>query len=287
MNDNQDLRYFPVLNNGNLVTLNFCCFESLFKVKLHLVKFFRMYFKTVFVFLILIMWGCSSGKKIMQSPKILVFAATKGFRHKSVTDGKTALLKMGLEKNWSLDTTEDATLFTHTNLKQYGVVVFLNTTGNILNDEQQTAFEKYIQAGGGFVGIHAAADTEYEWPWYNGLAGAYFESHPKPQTALYTVVNKKHPSVNFMPDTLRRPEEIYNFKSFKNELVNVLITVDEKSYTGGKWAITIPFHGIIITMVAGLFIQSGAITLKLLPSDYFLIILQAPSNGQWENDNFI
>ncbi len=193
-----------------------------------------MYFKTVFVFLILIMWGCSPGKKIMQSPKILVFAATKGFRHKSIADGKTALLKMGLEKNWNVDTTEDATLFTHTNLKQYGVVVFLNTTGNILNDEQQTAFEKYIQAGGGFVGIHAAADTEYEWPWYNGLAGAYFQSHPEPQTALYTVVNKKHPAVNFMPDTLRRPEEIYNFKSFKNELVNVLITVDEKSYTGGK-----------------------------------------------------
>ena len=178
--------------------------------------------------------GCSSAKKVMQSPKILVFSGTKVFRHKSIAEGKIALLKMGSEKNWKVDTTEDATLFTESNLKQYHAIVFLNTTGNILNDEQQNAFQKYIQAGGGFVGIHSATDTEYDWPWYNNLVGAFFESHPKPQVALYSVVNKNHPAVTFMPDTLRRFEEIYNFKSFKKELVNVLITVDEKSYTGGK-----------------------------------------------------
>jgi type 1 glutamine amidotransferase len=164
----------------------------------------------------------------------LVFSATKGFRHKSIDNGKPALLKIGAEKNWQVDTTEDAAVFTEANLKQYRVVLFLNTTGNVLNEAQQTAFEKYIQAGNGFVGIHAATDTEYDWPWYNGLVGAYFESHPRPQAALYSVINKKHPSVDFMTDTLRRMEEIYNFKSFKKELVNVLITVDENSYTGGK-----------------------------------------------------
>lgn len=178
--------------------------------------------------------GCYPSKNITQPSKILVFSATKGFRHKSIENGKPALLRIGSEKNWKVDTTEDATVFSEANLKQYGAVVFLNTTGNALNDEQQLAFQKYIQAGGGFVGIHAAADTEYEWPWYNNLVGAYFESHPRPQVALYNVVKKDHPSVDFMPDTLRRMEEIYNFKSFKKELVNVLITVDEKSYTGGK-----------------------------------------------------
>lgn len=193
-----------------------------------------MHFKLIFLFLIAIFLGCSSAKKIMQSPKILVFSGTTGFRHKSIEAGKIALLKIGSEKNWKVDTTEDATLFTESNLKKYHAIVFLNTTGNILNDEQQIAFQKYIQAGGGFVGIHSATDTEYDWPWYNNLAGAFFESHPKPQTALYNVVNKNHPAVTFMPDTLRRFEEIYNFKSFKKELVNVLITVDEKSYTGGK-----------------------------------------------------
>lgn len=170
----------------------------------------------------------------MKSPNILVFSATKGFRHKSIDNGKIALLKMGSEKNWKVDTTEDPTVFTADNLKQYDVIVFLNTTGNIFNDDQQIVFQRYIQAGGGFVGIHAATDTEYDWPWYNNLVGAYFESHPKPQIALYNVVKKDHPSVSFMPDTLRRLEEIYNFKSFKKDLVTVLITTDEKSYTGGK-----------------------------------------------------
>ena len=190
--------------------------------------------KIISLFLIIICLGCSSAKKIMQTPKILVFSATKGFRHKSIEAGKIALLKMGSDKNWKVDTTENAAVFSEASLKQYGVVVFLNTTGNILDDEQQTAFQKFIQGGGGFVGIHAASDTEYDWPWYNNLVGAYFESHPKPQVALYNVINKNHPSVEFMPDTLRRMEEIYNFKSFKKELVNVLITIDEKTYTGGK-----------------------------------------------------
>ena len=191
-------------------------------------------FKVSLLFLIAIFSGCSSAKKIMQSPKILVFSATKGFRHNSIDAGKIALLKLGSEKNWKVDTTEDAKVFTELNLKQYSVVIFLNTTGNVLNDEQQIAFQKYIQGGGGFVGIHSATDTEYDWPWYNNLVGAYFESHPKPQVALYNIINKNHPAVSFMPDTLRRLEEIYNFKSFKKELVNVLITIDEKTYTGGK-----------------------------------------------------
>ena len=190
--------------------------------------------KIIALFFIIISAGCYSTKQVTQSSRILVFSSTTGFRHKSIEAGKTAFIKIGTEKNWNVDTTEDATVFTETNLKQYGTVIFLNTTGNVLNDEQQVAFQKYIQAGGGFVGIHAATDTEYDWPWYNNLVGAYFESHPRPQTALYTIVNKNHPSVDFMPDTLRRMEEIYNFKSFKKELVNVLITIDEKSYTGGK-----------------------------------------------------
>lgn len=191
-------------------------------------------FKIISLLFIAVHSGCFFTGKITQPPKILVFSLTKGFRHNSIDAGKAALLKMGSEKNWNVDTTEDATLFTEAYLKQYGVIVFLNTTGNILNDEQQISFKKYIQAGGGFVGIHSAADTEYDWPWYNNLVGAYFESHPEPQAALYTIIDKVHPAVSFMPDTLHRTEEIYNFKSFKRGLVKVLITVDEKSYTGGN-----------------------------------------------------
>lgn len=190
-------------------------------------------FKIIFICFLAIFSSCYSKKNINHHPKILVFSATKGYRHSSIEAGKIALLKMGYKKNWRVDTTEQANKFTEANLKQYKVVIFLNTSGNILNEEQQNAFEKYIHSGGAFIGIHAAADTEYDWPWYNELVGAYFESHPQPQKALFKVVSKKHQAVNFMPDSLRREEEIYNFKSFKKELVTVLITVDEKSYTGG------------------------------------------------------
>ena len=191
--------------------------------------------KIIALLLIVICSGCTHAKEKEAKPSasILVFSETKGFRHASIENGKTALSIIGSEKGWKVDFTEDATAFTEANLKQYGAVVFLNTTGDILADEQQNAFQKYIQAGGGFVGIHSATDTEYGWPWYNDLVGAYFDSHPIPQTALYNVVDQNHPAVSFMPDTLRRLEEIYNFKSFRKDLVTVLITVDERSYSGG------------------------------------------------------
>lgn len=103
-------------------------------------------------------------KNPLKGRKILVFSSTKGFRHGSIGAGKKALMKMGTEKGFQVDTTENAAVFTEPNLKKYRAIVFLNTTGNVLNDAQQNAFERYIQAGGGYVGIHAATDTEYDWP---------------------------------------------------------------------------------------------------------------------------
>ena len=90
-------------------------------------------------------------------------------------------MKVCKENGIAVDTTRDAAVFTVENLKQYKVVVFLNTTGDVLDNAQQEAFIKYIQSGGGFVGVHAATDTEYDWPWYNKLVGAYFLSHPAQQ----------------------------------------------------------------------------------------------------------
>jgi type 1 glutamine amidotransferase len=118
-------------------------------------------------------------------------------------------------------------------LKQYDAVVFLSTTGNILNDEQQKAFEEFIRSGKGFVGIHAAADTEYDWPWYGKLVGAYFVSHPKQQKAKLTITDHKHASTKHLPTTWERFDEWYNYKSRNND-VKVLMTIDESSYQGGK-----------------------------------------------------
>lgn len=168
-----------------------------------------------------------------QKKKILVFSKTAGFRHASIPKGKEALLLLGKENNFLVDTTEDATVFNSNNLKQYDAVVFLSTTGDIFNNEQQTAFENFIRSGKGFVGIHAAADTEYEWPWYNKLVGAYFVSHPKQQKAKLTVTDHKHASTKHLPHTWERFDEWYNYKSRNND-VNVLMTIDESSYEGGK-----------------------------------------------------
>ena len=168
-----------------------------------------------------------------QQKKILVFSKTAGFRHASIPKGKEALLLLGKQNNFLVDTTEDASFFTTNTLNQYDAVVFLSTTGDVLNNEQQLAFEQFIRAGKGFVGIHSASDTEYEWPWYGRLVGGYFASHPKQQKAKLNLTKESHISTKHLPQTWERFDEWYNFKN-RNTAVNVLLTIDESSYQGGK-----------------------------------------------------
>ncbi len=173
-----------------------------------------------------------------QAPKtnILVFSKTAAFRHQSIEAGKKALANMATEKGVGVRFTEDAAQFTESNLKKFNTVVFLNTTGDVLNNEQQAVFERYIQAGGGYVGIHAATDTEYGWPWYGKLAGAYFLDHPMPnnvQKGKYIVTMKNHWATKGMPDEFERTDEFYSFKDI-SPTINVVLKIDEKSYTGGK-----------------------------------------------------
>ncbi|MDN3587694.1 ThuA domain-containing protein [Pedobacter aquatilis] len=166
--------------------------------------------------------------------RILVFSKTKGFRHNSIETGKLAIMQLGLKNNFDVDTTENADAFSEENLKRYASVIFLSTTGDVLNDNQQTAFEKYIEAGGGYVGVHAATDTEYDWPWYGKLVGAYFISHPEVQIARFVIKDKKHKSTKFFTDSVwMHKDELYNFKDI-NPDIKVLITIDEASYKGGK-----------------------------------------------------
>ena len=120
---------------------------------------------------------------IKKPQKILVFTKTKGFYHKSIPAGVKSLMAMGVEKGIVVDTTSDASRFVYKELKGYDAIVFLSTTGNMLDDAQQAEFKRYINKGGGFVGIHAAADAEYDWPWYNQVVGGYFLSHPQQQQA--------------------------------------------------------------------------------------------------------
>lgn len=180
---------------------------------------------------------CLSAALFAQTqPRVLVFSKTAGFRHTSITVGKAALQKMGTEKGFAVDTTEDATAFTETNLKRYQCIIWLSTTGNVLNPMQQNAFERYIQAGGGYLGIHAASDTEYDWPWYGKLVGGWFNGHPSQpsnvQQGTFHIVDTKHELTNFLPEPWIRKDEFYAYKQI-NPNIKVLITIDEKSYAGG------------------------------------------------------
>ncbi|WP_439483185.1 ThuA domain-containing protein [Cyclobacterium plantarum] len=173
-------------------------------------------------------------------PKVLVFSKTSGYYHESIPDGIQAILKLGEENGFQVDTTTNAALFTEEILEQYSAVIFLSTTGDVLNHYQEADFERYIQAGGAYVGIHAAADTEYDWAWYGKMAGGYFsdhpginDPHPNVQEGLIDVVDKSHSSTAFLPDQWTRTDEWYSYKDF-NESVQVLMTLDEDSYQGGE-----------------------------------------------------
>ncbi len=163
---------------------------------------------------------------------VVVFSKTEGYRHKSIKAGIESILKLGKENQFLVQSTEDANELIAT-LSSCKVVIFLNTTGNVLNNVQQEKFKTFIKNGGGFVGVHAATDTEYEWPWYGKMIGAYFESHPKQQEAVLEIVDKKHLATNFLESKWTKFDEWYNYKNI-NPDINVLMNLDESSYKGGE-----------------------------------------------------
>lgn len=178
--------------------------------------------------LFLISTSCTKREK-----RVLIFSKTAGFRHTSIDSGKAALYNLCKTNGIQADTTENPGLFSDNYLGKYSAIIFLNTTGNILNRAQESAVERYIQAGGGFVGIHSATDTEYDWDWYCKMVGANFDGHPDPQTATIHVIDHDHPSTKDLPDTWKRKDEWYSFRNI-NKDIKVLATLDEQSYKGGK-----------------------------------------------------
>ncbi|MFH9954086.1 ThuA domain-containing protein [Streptomyces roseolus] len=168
--------------------------------------------------------------------KILVFSKTAGFRHSSIDDGVAALRGLGTAHAFTVDATEDAGSFTAGNLAQYKAVVFLSTTGDVLDTAQQNAFEQYVRGGGGYVGIHAAADTEYDWPFYEGLAGALFHSHPAIQSATVEVEDRAHDATAHLGVAWQRTDEWYNYRTNPRTTARVLASLDESSYSGGNMA---------------------------------------------------
>jgi type 1 glutamine amidotransferase len=168
-----------------------------------------------------------------QETRLLVFSATKGFRHSSIDAGKKAIAALCKENDFACDFSEDPSDFNDQFLGNYDALIFLNSTGDLFNESEQLALQKFIKNGGGWIGIHAATDAEYQWPWYGKLAGAYFESHPDRQEAVVDIVDRENIAMSMLPAKWKRYDEWYNFKEVNPE-IHVLAYLDETSYKGGN-----------------------------------------------------
>ena len=163
---------------------------------------------------------------------LLIYSRTAGYRHKSIEAGVKAITKLGDTHGYRVNHTEAPDEFTDETFADYDVVIFMSTSGDVLDETQQDAFKRYIQAGGGFVGVHSASGTEYDWPWYGKLVGAYFTKHPAIQETDIHITAPDHVCVHDMPNPWTWKDEWYNFRDVQPGLT-VLATVDEASYEGG------------------------------------------------------
>jgi cytochrome c len=188
--------------------------------------------------------GLALGGAAAQTPAasfaVLVFSKTAEFRHDSIPDGIAAIRALGAGHGFAVDATEDAARFTDATLARYKVVVFLLTTGDVLDTAQKDALERYVRGGGGFVGIHSASDTEHHWPWYGRLVGTWFQNHSRIQSATVRIEDPDHPSTKGLPRNWERTDEWYNFVSNPGGAVHVLARLDEATYSGGTMGIDHP-----------------------------------------------
>lgn len=175
--------------------------------------------------------GAGALQQAAPKERLLVFSKTAGFRHDSIPQGIAAVREL-LGDRYDIDATEDSKAFSSDNLKRYKAVVFISTTGDILDEAQQKAFESFIRAGGGFAGIHAAADTEHTWPWYGRLVGAYFKTHPHIQESLVKVEDRTHRSTMMLPAEWRRVDEWYVYDKNPRGAVKVLASLDDSTVQG-------------------------------------------------------
>jgi type 1 glutamine amidotransferase len=170
--------------------------------------------------------------------RVLVFTKTTGFRHDSIPAGVTTIRRLGRQHRFAVDATEDATRFTRHGLARYDAVIFLSATGQPLDRvSQRRALKRYMRRGGGFLGIHAAADSGYGWRWYGGLVGARFRSHPAgTPSAVVRVEDRATAATRPLPRAWMRADEWYSFRSNPRSRVHVLATVDETTYQPGPTA---------------------------------------------------
>jgi type 1 glutamine amidotransferase len=185
-----------------------------------------------FILLVLAVISCTTASAATTAQNtVLIFSKTAGFRHASIEPGIHAIRRLGKQHAFTVDPTEDASVFSAKRLQRYAAVIFLCTTGDVLDDDQQRALEQYIRSGHGFVGVHSAADTEYDWPWYGQLVGGWFDGHDAIQDAR--VIRTQPFGAAVLPEPWVRRDEWYNYKSFSGD-VNVILKLDTTTFKGSK-----------------------------------------------------
>lgn len=161
----------------------------------------------------------------------LLITKTDGWHHPAIHEGVAGMRGLADKHHFKLTWEENvARVITDENLKNYDAIIFLLTTGDVLNAQQQKVMERFIRSGKGFVGIHSAADTEYEWTWYTQLVGHMFHIHPVIQTASLKVLDPQFPGLERMPRTLWWTDEWYEYKRATVKGLKYILAVDEKTY---------------------------------------------------------
>jgi type 1 glutamine amidotransferase len=174
---------------------------------------------------------CLNAVAAQPQPRVLVFTKTAGWRHDSIPTAIAALQRLGAQEDLAVDHSEEPGDFNDKNLQRYRAVIFANTTGDVLDAAQQAAMENFVRAGGGYMGVHSAADTEYDWPWYGQLMGAWFKGHPPGLQT--TKVMFEHEGIASAAPAWVVTDEMYNYRSNPRNAVRVTATVDERDYEGG------------------------------------------------------
>ncbi|AVR44909.1 Crp/Fnr family transcriptional regulator [Christiangramia fulva] len=174
-----------------------------------------------------------SGFFVSAQQQVLVFHETQGWHHKSIPDGVKAIKELGQNNDFQVTDSDDSQIFLSEDLSNYDLIIFLNTTGDVFNEKEQLAFRNYIENGGNYLGIHSASDTEYDWPFYGKLVGAYFKSHPAITSAKIKVKDPSNEMVSHLPPVWERTDEWYNFNDIQDD-INVLLELEESTYEGGE-----------------------------------------------------
>ncbi|MEU2573585.1 ThuA domain-containing protein [Streptomyces anulatus] len=171
-----------------------------------------------------------TGAQAAASYRVLVYSEVTNSDHPSIPAGIEAVRKLGAEHDFEVEATADSSVFNDADLGRFQAIVFNNTnstpeTGDLLNAEERAALQRYVRAGGGWVGLHSASASERDWEWYEGLVGAIFDKHPTPQTGRVKVLDHAHPSTRHLPDLWERQEEWYNWRTNPTSKVHTLAQI--------------------------------------------------------------